>query len=156
MKYSYMEIRLKINHKPRNKEYEKWIKEFIAKFNYEEMTNIKIIFEIRKNRLGAYRHFDNVILLNIYWLYSNRINDLKTSLIHELAHFYQYKQFPELKGKKYANFKEFVDETHNKDFVDIHKELLEKYKLPLFEDEKYYCQSNVNNLDLDFFYEYGY
>ena len=34
MKYSYMEIRLKINHKPRNKEYEKWIKEFIAKFNY--------------------------------------------------------------------------------------------------------------------------
>ena len=51
---------------------------------------------------------------------------------------------------------EFVDETHNKDFVDIHKELLEKYKLPLFEDEKYYCPSNVNNLDLDFFYEYGY
>ena len=51
MKYSYMEIRLKINHKPRNKEYEKWIKEFIAKFNYEEMSNIKIIFEIRMYNL---------------------------------------------------------------------------------------------------------
>ena len=29
--------------KARNSEYEKWIKEFIAKFNYEEMSNIKII-----------------------------------------------------------------------------------------------------------------
>ena len=43
--------------------------------------------------------------------------------------------------RKYFNMKE----------KDIHKELLEKYKLPLFEDEKYYCQSNVNNLDLSNF-----
>ena len=156
MKYSYMEIRLKINHKPRNKEYEKWVKEFIANFNYEEISNIKIEYEISVNRLAGYKRFQNKILINIYWLYINRFEDLKTSLIHELAHFYQYKEFPELKGKKYANFQEFVDETHNKDFVDIHKELLKKYKLPLLEDEKFYRCANISSDELKFFYEYGY
>ena len=156
MKYSYMEIRLKINHKARNSEYEKWIKEFIAKFNYEEMSNIKIEYEINVNRLAGYIRFHNKILINIYWLYINRFEDLKTALIHELAHFYQYKEFPELKGKKYANFKEFLDVSHNEDFVNIHKELLKKYKLPLLEDEKFYRHANISSGELKFFYEYGY
>ena len=156
MKYSYMEIRLKINHKPRNKEYEKWIKEFIAKFNYGEMSNIKIEYEINVNRLAGYKRFQNKILINIYWLYINRFEELKISLIHELAHFYQYKQFPELKYKFFTDDKEFVDETHNEDFVNIHKELLKKYKLPLLEDEKFYRCANISSDELKFFYEYGY
>ena len=156
MKYSYMEIRLKINHKPRNKEYEKWIKEFIAKFNYEEMSNIKIEYEINVNRLAGYKRFHNKILINIYWLYINRFEELKISLIHELSHFYQYKQFPELKYRVFTNYKEFLDVSHNEDFVNIHKELLKKYKLPLLEDEKFYRYANISSDELKFFYEYGY
>ena len=68
MKYSYMEIRLNINHKPRNKEYEKWIKEFIAKFNYEEISNIKINKHNCKHKKPAH--------------ISPSSNDLYTSPLH--------------------------------------------------------------------------
>ena len=42
--------------------------------------------------------------------------------------------------------------------IQLEKNLLSMHYMEFnnFEDEKYYCQSNVNNLDLDFFYEYGY
>ena len=45
--------------------------------------------------------------------------------------------------------------SHNEDFVNIYKELLKKYKLPLLEDEKFYRYVNISSDDLDFFYEYG-